>query len=89
MIEKVNIHQIQSFTETTSRKQPNNAPAFNDKDADLSVRVDYASFIDKAMKIPQTDSQDVEKAKKLLISGELEKPENFLKAAKNIVTFGI
>ena len=89
MIEKVNIHQIQSFPETTSRKRSDNAPAFNDKDADVSVRVDYASFIDEAMKIPQTDTQDIEKAKKLLISGELEKPENFIKAAKYIVTFGI
>ena len=88
MIEKVNAHQIQNFPDTTLPRQPKSTAAFNDN-ADVTVRIDYAALIDKAMKIPQTDSQDIEKAKKLLISGELENPENFLKAAENIVTFGI
>lgn len=89
MIEKVNAHQIQNFPDTKSPRLPVNGAPFNGNDADVMVRIDSASFIDKAMKIPQTDAQAVEKAKKLLLSGELENPANFLKAAENIVNFGI
>ena len=89
MIEKVDTNQIQNFLEKTPSKPPSSAPAVSGNDADVSVQVDYASFIDSAMQTPKTDSQAVEKAKKLLLTGQLESPENIKQAAENIITFGI
>ena len=89
MIEKVDNNQIQNFLEKPSAKPPNLTPAVSGNDADVSVQVDYASFIDTAMQTPKTDSQAIEKAKKLLLSGQLERPENIKQAAENIITFGI
>jgi len=55
----------------------------------VDVQVDYGSLIEKAMQEPQTDAQIVQKARYLLMSGELESPERIRKAAENIVEFGI
>ncbi len=89
MIEKVNTNQIQGFLEKSSSRQPNSAAALTGNDADVSVQVDYASFIDRAMQTPQTDTQAVRRAGELLLSGQLESPENIQQAAKNIIEFGI
>ena len=89
MIEKVNTNQIQSFLEKSTSRLPNNAASLTDNNAAVTVQVDFASFIDSAMKIPQTDSQIIEQAKELLLSGRLESPENIKKAAENIITLGI
>jgi hypothetical protein len=89
MIEEVNTKQIQGFMEKSSSRQPNSAAALPDNDEDVSVQVNYASFIDRAMQIPQTDSKAIERARELLLSGQLESPENFQRAAKKILTCGI
>jgi len=89
MIEKVDSNQIQGFLEKSSSRQPNSAAALPGNEADVSVQVNYASFIDRAMQTPQRDSQAVQKARELLLSGELESPENIQQAAENIVNFDI
>ena len=89
MIEKLNANQIQGFLEKSSSRQPNSTPALPDNDVDASIQVDYASFIDRAMQIPQTDSQAIERARRLLLSGELESLKNIERAAKSIIDFGI
>ena len=89
MIEKVNTKQIQGLMEKSSSRQPNSAAALPGNDEDVSVQVNYASFIDRAMQTPQTDSKAIERARELLLSGQLESPENFKRAAKKILTCGI
>ncbi len=89
MIEKVNANKIQDFLEKSSSRQPNSAAALPDNDVDASIQIDYASFIDRAMQTPKTDSKAIERARKLLLSGELESLKNTKRAAKNIVTYGI
>ncbi|NQT04027.1 MAG: hypothetical protein HQ580_18520 [Planctomycetes bacterium] len=89
MIEKVDTSQIQGFLEKTSSRQQKSAAALSGNGADVSVQVDYASFIDSAMQIPQTDTQAVEKARQLLLSGQLESTEIIRQTAENIITFGI
>ena len=89
MIEKVNTNQIQSFLEKSASRPPNTAAASTGNEEGVTIQVDYASFIDSAMVIPQTDSQIIEQAKALLLSGQLESPENIQKAAENIITLGI
>ncbi len=89
MIEKLDTNQIHGFLEKSASRPPNSAAALPDSDMDASIQVDYASFIDRAMKIPKTDNQAVQKAKGLLLSGELESLKNIKRAAKNIIDFGI
>jgi len=89
MIEKVDTNQIHNLLEKPSSRMPGSTPAHAGDDADVSVQVDYASFIDTALQTPKTDSQAVEKARQLLLSGQLESPENIKQAAENIITFGI
>ena len=89
MIEKVDTNQINSFLEKSSSRLPNNAAALPGNDAAVTIQVDYASFIENALKIPQTDSQVVEQAKELLLSGQLDSPENIISAAENMINLGI
>ena len=69
--------------------QPKSARAFPDKDKDVSVHVNYASLIEKAVKQPEKDAQRIQKAKELLRSGQLESKERIKEAAENIYKYGI
>ena len=89
MIEKLDTNQIQGFLEKSSSRQPNSAAALPGDDMGASIQVDYASFIDRAMQTPKTDSKAIERARGLLLSGELESLKNIKRAAKNIISFGI
>jgi len=89
MIEKLDTNQIQGFLEKSLSRQPNSTAALPDNDMGASIQVDYASFIDRAMQTPKTDSKAIERARGLLLSGQLESPKNIKRAAKNIISFGI
>ena len=89
MIDEVDTNQIRDFLEKSSSRQPNSARALPNDDADVSVQVNYASLIDNAMQSPQPDTQAVQRARELLLSGQLESPENVREAAENIVNLGI
>ena len=89
MIDEVDTNQNRDFLEKSSSRQPNSARALPNDDADVSVQVNYASLIDNAMQSPPTDTQAVQRARELLLSGQLESPENVREAAENIVNFGI
>lgn len=86
---KIDTNGIQDFVEKSASKQFSSSRAPSNNDADASLRVNYASLIDKAMEIPHADANTVEQAQELLLSGELESPENIREAAENIGTFGI
>ena len=89
MIEKVDTNQIQSFLGKTPSRIKNDVAAFTGNDAEVSVQVDYASLIESAIKAPQTDSKVIEQAKKLILSDQLDSPENIQQAAENIINSGI
>ncbi|UCF15707.1 MAG: hypothetical protein JSW59_20115 [Phycisphaerales bacterium] len=55
----------------------------------MSVHVNYASLIEKAVQEPEKAAQRVQKARELFLSGKLESPENINEAAKNILKYGI
>ena len=86
---KIDTDGIQDFLEKSSSRQLSSPRALSNNDADASLRVNYASLIDKAAQIQSTDTGTVQEAQELLLSGELESPENIQTAAENIVTFGI
>ena len=88
MIDKIEINQF-PIESGSSLKQINTGSASPDNDMDVSVQVDNANLIKKAMQIPQSDPQHIERAKEALLSGQLESPANILEAAKNLYDFGI
>lgn len=89
MIENINTNQPQNLLENSSSSQPGSAGAAQNNQPDVSLKVEYASLIDKAAQIQQTDTNTLQQAKELLASGRLESPQNFQEAAENIIKFDI
>ena len=89
MIDKIYTKQIQDFMEKSLSRQPNSAGITPNNDTDVSLQVNYASFITKATQIPQKGNKAVQHAKELLMTGQLDSPENARKAAEEITEFGI
>ena len=88
MIDKIDANQP-LMESGPSSKRSNSAGAVPDKNADVSVQVNYASLIEEAVKSPKTDPQLIQSARKLLLSGQLESSQNIRKAAESIIKFGI
>jgi len=88
MIDKIEINQF-PIESGSSLKQINTGSASPDNDMDVSVRVDNANLIKMAMQIPESDPRQIEKARDLLLSGQLETSENILEAAKNLYDYGV
>ncbi len=89
MIEKIDTNQIQDLLGKSSSEQPDPAKALQNNDVDVSLQVDYASFISEAAQVLQTDTEAVQRAREILLSGQLESPENIRAAAEDIAEFGI
>ncbi len=90
MIDKINNNnQIPDFMDKTTPKQANTTGAHSDINEDVSVDVNYASFIDKTNQIQETDTQAVERARELLKSGRLENRDFYRQAAEYIIKYGI
>jgi hypothetical protein len=89
MIEQIGINNQPLIESGSSNTQPVPPAAGRGDDVDVSIQVDYASLIDKAMQPPQPDDQRVQQARELLLSGGLES-ENVIKGAiENILLYGI
>jgi hypothetical protein len=56
---------------------------------DVSVQVNYASLVEKAMQPPQTDEKRVQEARELLLSGGLDSEEVIKGAIENLLKYGI
>jgi arginine utilization protein RocB len=89
MIDKINNNQISNILKDSSSKQSNVSNAEANSQADASLQVSYGSLVEKAKQIPSEDVDAVERARQMLLSGELDSPENIRKAAENIAKFGI
>ena len=89
MIDKINSSQISNILKDSSSKQPNIPHPAGNNEADASLQVSYESLIEKAKQTPAEDVNVVDRARQMLLSGELDSPENIRKAAEKIVKFGI
>ncbi len=89
MIEKINNNQVPEILKESSSRQPELSSEPADNQVDASLQVTYDSLIEKAKELPPQDADAVEQARRLLLSGELESPENIRAAAENIAKFGI
>ena len=89
MIEQIGTNNQPLIESGSSTGQPNSSGAMRGNDVDVSIQVNYASLVDKAMQPPKTDNQRVQEARELLLSGKLESEEIIRSAAEKILTFGI
>lgn len=89
MIEKIDANQIADILGESSSKQPGSAKTPTDDGVDASLQVNYASLIEKAKQTLPTDPKAVQRAEELLLSGQLESPENIREAAEDIIKFSI
>lgn len=89
MIDKINNNQVPSILkESFSRQTESPKSSANSPAGDL-LQVSYKSLIDSAAQPLQDDAKAVKQARELLLSGQLDSPENIRAAAENIVNFGI
>lgn len=88
MIGKIDTNQL-PLDPNSSSGQVNAASTHPNSGVDVSVQVQYAHLVEKAMQLTQTDTERVQQARELLLSGQLDRPENIQKAAENIIKFGI
>ena len=89
MIEKISPNQIADYLAKTANKQENPDAPVPTTDGDASLQVDFGTLIDKAAEVGPSHAKAVERAKQLLLSGQLDTEENIAEAAENILKFGI
>ncbi len=85
MIEKINNSQIPDILKESSPKQPQETT----NPASDSLQVDCEALIEKATQPPQEDGDAVQRAQQLLLSGQLDSPQNIQAAAEKIIKLGI
>ncbi len=89
MIERINNNPVANLAEKTASYMSNIPKTITDNGVPVTLQAEYADLIDKAAQATSDDINAVEQAKKLLLSGKLESPENIQSAAENIIKFGI
>ena len=89
MINKVNNNPISEILKDLTAKQTDSSGVAKNNTADASLQVSYEAVIEKAQEASAEDTGAVERARRLILSGELDSPENIRKAAENIVKFGV
>ena len=89
MIDKIAANNQPLIESGPSAGQPNPARGHRGNDVDVSVQVNYASLVDKAMQQPQNDDQQVQKARELLLSGKLESDQIIKETIENLLKYGI
>jgi len=73
----------------TSLPHPDPANMRPPSDSDATIQVQFADILNQAQQAEEADSETVQKARELLLSGRLTSPENVRAAAESILEFGI
>ena len=88
MIEQIR-NNSQPLFESGSSGQPIPPGALRGNDVDVSIQVNYASLVEKAMQPPDTNAEKVQQAKELLMSGKLDSEEIIKGAIENLLKYGV
>jgi len=89
MIEQIGTNSQPLIESGSSTGQPVPPGAKRGSDVNVSIQVNYASLVDKAMQPPQTDDRQVQQARELLLSGGLDSDEIIKGAIDNLLLYGI
>lgn len=89
----LNTHHNVTGAAHTAKKEHPSAPDHSEKPTDLrfddSLQIRFDSLIEKAKQPPEPDNTAVQRARELLLSGQLDTPDNIRQAAENIAKLGI
>ena len=88
MINKINNNPIQQFIKNVQPETQNRIKSNASSDS-VSASVSCDKLLAQAQQLDTEDNHAVQNARKLLLSGQLDTPENIRKAAENILKFGI
>ena len=89
MIEQIGPNNQPLIESGSSTGLPNPPGALRGSDVDVSIQVNYAFLVDKAMQPPETDDQLIRQARELLLSGKLDSDDIIEGAVKNLLQYGI
>lgn len=89
MIDKIDKTQISELMADMASRQTRSAEKADKNEADASVQIDYAALIKNAAQTPESNPENIERARQMISSGLLESYENFRQAAENLLAFGI
>ena len=89
MVEKITNNQVSDILNELAVKRTGGMRSGDDSRADASLDISYASLLEQAGQETVDDAKIVERARQLLLSGQLDRPENIRKAAQNILERGI
>lgn len=82
-IDNIPVYETDNPNQTKMRK------CITGNDTDATLRTDYDLLISRVIERTEDDTQRVERARKLYLSGQLDSIENIHKAAGNIAKFGV
>jgi hypothetical protein len=89
MIENISSNQTSPILGNTLLQSADAAKSRPANDLDATLQVSYGDLIEQA-KQPTVDNTDaVQEAKDLLLSGKLTSPENIRSAAQGLLDYGI
>jgi hypothetical protein len=89
MIDKIDISTSQPLFEPEAPKQQDAKRTSAELNVDASLQLDNVSLLASAMQSTQAQPDAVANAREALLSGRLDRYDNILKAAENIVKFGV
>ena len=89
MIDKININQISDHFDGSSAGKSNRSKAVTSNQTNDTLQIDNALLIEQAVSSQPTDTDAVQKARKLIQSGQLDTPANIKEAAANIAKLGV
>jgi hypothetical protein len=89
MIDNINAKQVGHIVGRTSLPNPDPANKRAQEDTDVTLQVSFADLISKAKDSVPADTNAVEEARELLLSGQLTSPERIRSAIEDILRSGI
>ncbi|MFA5239033.1 MAG: hypothetical protein WC476_04905 [Phycisphaerae bacterium] len=89
MIEKINNNQVPDILKELSARQPSSSGTPAKTESDALLQVSYDAVIERAKQFTPDDAGAVNRARELLLSGQLDSPEFMRAAAEAMVRFGI
>jgi hypothetical protein len=89
MIENISTNQASPILGNIPLQSVDPAKSRPANNLDATLQISYADLVEKAEQSPAADTERVQEARELLLSGELTSPENIRSAAQSILDFGI
>ena len=89
MIEQIGTNNKPLIESGSSTGRPIPPGGHRGNGVDVSIQVNYASLVDKAMQTPDADDRKVQQARELLLKDKLDSEEIIKGAIESLLKYGI